>query len=171
MPATCYLTISNDPFQNWTCSKNFLTCGKAALILTLNVFRTGGEIMISPVLTRIAIALVWLYQGLWCKLLGQQPHHEAVLTRVPFVNAAHAHAALVAFGCFECILAAWVLWGGHAREAALAQTALLAVMNVGGIWWARDVIPDPVGMLFQNFAFVLLAWVVAGKVRPYVGHN
>ena len=121
-------------------------------------------------LIRVSIALVWLYQGLWCKLLGRAPHHEAVIASVPFLNAAQAHAALLVLGGLECILAIWVLCGRWAFGAAVAQTALLAVMNTGGVLWASTIIPDPVGMLLQNVAFLLLAWIAAGEVHPHAAH-
>jgi uncharacterized membrane protein YphA (DoxX/SURF4 family) len=123
--------------------------------------------MSSLLLTRAAIASVWLYQGLWCKLLGRMPHHQAIVGMVPFLDASQAHGVLIALGSLECVLAAWVLSGVFAREAALMQTFLLACMNVAGLLWASRIIPDPIGMLFQNFAFLLLAWVAAGRLRPY----
>ena len=47
--------------------------------------------------------------------------------------------------------------------AAAAQTALLVSMNSGGLLWARRIIPDPGGMIVKNFAFLVLAWVVAAQ--------
>ena len=29
--------------------------------------------------------------------------------------------------------------------------------------WARRIIPDPAGMIVKNFAFLVLAWVVAAQ--------
>lgn len=122
-------------------------------------------------LIRVAIALVWLYQGMWCKVLGRVPRHEAVVVTVLFLSAAQAHAALLVLGVVECGLAGWVLSGKLARGAALVQTGLLVAMNAGGAVWASRVIPDPLGMLFHNFAFLLLAWVAAGELRPYAAHS
>jgi len=110
---------------------------------------------------RASLALVWLYQGLWCKLLGRMPHHQEVIGSVPFLDGAAGHIALIALGVIECAIAVWVVSGRWARLAAAAQTALLMAMNAGGVIWASRIIPDPVGMLFQNFAFLVLAWVAA----------
>lgn len=112
---------------------------------------------------RASIALVWLYQGLWCKILGRIPRHEAVLASVPFLSARAAHAALLLLGLFECAIAVWALSGKRPREAAWCQTLLLIVMNSGGVLWASRIIPDPTGMLLQNFAFALLIWTTAGE--------
>ena len=112
---------------------------------------------------RIAVALVWLYEGLWCKLLGRMPHQVEVVASVPAMSARSAAIVLRAIGGVECALAVWVLAGWRPVPAALAQTALLVGMNAGGLVWARRIIPDPAGMVLKNFAFLVLAWVVAGR--------
>jgi uncharacterized membrane protein YphA (DoxX/SURF4 family) len=119
------------------------------------------------VLARASIALVWLYEGLWCKLMGGATRQAALIATVPFLSAAAARAALIALGLAECAIAAWVLSGRHMRLAALVQTVLLVFMNAGGLIWAWRLIPDPGGMIVQNFAFLVLIWIVAEE-RPYV---
>jgi len=118
-------------------------------------------------LIRASVAAVWIYQGLWCKVLGNATRQQAILDSVPFLNDAQAHSALMLLGAAECLLAAWVLWGRAPFGAALAQTILLAMMNAGGIAWASRIIPDAPGMLLQNFAFLLLAWIAAGEAHPH----
>jgi hypothetical protein len=39
-------------------------------------------------------------------------------------------------------------------------------MNAGGLLWARELIPDPAGLVLQNVAFLTLAGVGA-----YAIHN
>lgn len=147
--------------------KNRLTRQELGSILILNTFKT--TLMTSLLLTRAAIASVWLYQGLWCKILGRVSHHEAIVGGVPFLSPSQARGVLLVLGSFESMLAAWVVSGIHATEAALAQTLLLVSMNAAGLIWARRMIPDPVGMLLQNFVFLLLAWFAAGESGPYAG--
>jgi uncharacterized membrane protein YphA (DoxX/SURF4 family) len=116
---------------------------------------------VSDGLIRLSIAMVWLYQGLWCKVLGGAPRHEAVIASAPFIGPEAARAAMVAIGLVECGLAVWVLLGWRRRWAAAAQTALLIGMNTAGLIWARNLLADPAGMILQNFAFVVLIWVAA----------
>lgn len=118
--------------------------------------------MSSLLLPRIAIASVWMYQGFWCKLLGRAPHHQKIMEATPFLNPYRARQGLIALGVFECILAAWISSGMWAGEAAVIETALLVSMNATALLRARDLIPDPVGMLLQNFVFLTLAWIAAG---------
>jgi hypothetical protein len=114
-------------------------------------------------LTQVAVALVWLYEGLWCKLLGGIPLQVDVVQAVPFFTPRSAAWILRFLGIVECALAVWVLSGWQPFLAAIAQTALLATMNGGGLLWARAIIPDPAGMVVKNFAFIILAWVAAAQ--------
>ncbi|HTD23030.1 MAG TPA: DoxX-like family protein [Terriglobales bacterium] len=116
-------------------------------------------------LIRIPIALVWIYQGLWCKVLGFVPHQGAIVQSVPFWDATTAHRFLIALGVTECGLALWVLSGWQARWAAFAQILLLVSMNGGGFVWGRRFIPDPAGMVIQNLAFITLIVIATGEVR------
>ena len=118
--------------------------------------------MSSLLVPRLAIALVWTYQGLWCKLLGGTPRHREILETSPLLSPGQARGALLALGTLECFLAGWVLSGRWAFEAAIAQTVVLFAMNAGGVLWARRLISDPPGMVLQNIIFLLLAWVAAG---------
>jgi uncharacterized membrane protein YphA (DoxX/SURF4 family) len=110
---------------------------------------------------RLAIALVWIYQGLWCKVLGRTPRHAKVVESTPFLGARGSHVVLLALGWFEVLLGIWVLTGLYLYPAAILQTALLFAMNTGGLLWASKIIPDPAGMLFHNFAFLVLIWICA----------
>jgi len=55
-------------------------------------------------------------------------------------------------------MALWALAGWMPGWSALVQTILLAAMNLGGLIWARRMIPDVAGMVVQNFAFLVLVW-------------
>jgi hypothetical protein len=119
-------------------------------------------------LTEAAVAAVWLYEGFWCKLLGGVPQQIDVVEAVPLFGRRTATWVLRALGVIECLLAVWVLSGWRPFLAAAAQTGLLVSMNSGGLLWARRVIPDPAGMIVKNFAFLVLAWVVAAQAgRSY----
>lgn len=110
---------------------------------------------------RIAIAAVWLYEGLWCKLLGHMPDQEQVVAAHPLFGAASAKLVLRAIGVVEVAIAVWVLSGIAPWLAALVQTVLLVGMNANGLLFARHIIHDPGGMVVKNAALVVLMWVAA----------
>ena len=108
-----------------------------------------------------AVAAVWLYEGLWCKLLGHEPGQVAVVEAVPLFGPRLAKRFLTLLGGLEVAMALWVLSGWHSGFCAVAQTVLLVSLNTGGVLYARQRIHDPVGMLIKNFSFLVLAWVGA----------
>jgi hypothetical protein len=111
------------------------------------------------VLIRGALAAVWLYQGVWCKVLRREARHRAI------VEAAGMGWVLLPVGWAEAVLAVWVIVGWHAVLAAGVQTALIVAMNVGGLCRGRNLIADPAGMVLQNVTFLMLAWVAAGVLH------
>lgn len=120
-------------------------------------------------LARGAIALVWLYHGLWCKVLGRCPEQAAIVAAVPGLDGPLASLMVVGLGLGETALAGWVLSGRAPRAAAVVQTILLVAMNGGGLVWGRAHIADPGAMIVQNLAFLALVWLVAG--RPGAGRE
>lgn len=107
---------------------------------------------------RVAISGIWIYQGLWCKVLGRVPRHREVMAMSPLFNKGAERFAIL-LGGLEIALAGWVLSGAFARAAAITQIALLIAMNTGGLFWARRIIPDPAGMVFHNLALIVLIWI------------
>ncbi|HEX9941149.1 MAG TPA: DUF3419 family protein [Thermoanaerobaculia bacterium] len=118
---------------------------------------------------RLAVALVWLYQGLWCKVLGRCSGHQAIVQAVPGLSGRAGAIVLAGLGMIETGLAVWVLSGSRPRLAAAAQTLLLVAMNGGGLLWGREHIADPGAMITQNLAFLTLVWLVAGRTAAERG--
>ncbi len=116
-------------------------------------------------LIRVAVSAVWLYEGLWCKLLGGEPHQLRVVEAVPRFDPVGSAAFLKALGAVEASLALWAFTGIAAIPCAAAQTLLLLALNAGGLLWARRIIHDPGAMVVKNFAFLVLVWVSAGLPR------
>jgi hypothetical protein len=114
-------------------------------------------------LLRFGVAAVWLYEGLWSKLLGGVGHQVSVVAAHPLLGQGRAALVLKAIGVVEIALGVWVLSGIAPGWCVLVQTVLLVFMNANGLLFARHVIPDPGGMVVKNFAFLLLAWVVSGQ--------
>jgi uncharacterized membrane protein YphA (DoxX/SURF4 family) len=112
-------------------------------------------------LLQAAVAAVWLYEGLWCKVLSRSQHQFEVIEQVPGIAQRTAHALLRLLGVVETALGVWVLSGWQPIVAAVVQTALLIGLNSAGIYFSRQRIPDPAGMVLKNAAFLVLAWVAA----------
>ena len=87
---------------------------------------------------RYLIALVWLANGLFCKLLLLVPRHEAIVARI--LGPAHAGLLTRLIGLAEIGMALWVLSGIKSRWCALAQIALILTMNALECWLASDLL-------------------------------
>jgi DoxX-like family len=108
-----------------------------------------------------AVTGVWLYHGLWCKLLGRCPEQLNVVASVPRLRGRAAKPVLLGIGVVETALAAWVVSGRRPRGAALTGTLLVAAMNAGGLTFGRRHIPAPKMLIAENVAFLALAWLAA----------
>ncbi len=111
------------------------------------------------VIIRASVAAVWLYEGLWCKILGHVQTQVEVVRAVPWLGTRFGPHFLKGLGIVEVALAVWVMAGISAGTCASVQTALLVVLNANGILWARRIIHDPAGMVVKNIAFLVLVWV------------
>jgi hypothetical protein len=120
----------------------------------------GLTVAIPPlILIQASVAAVWLYEGLWCKVLGRVPLQVDVVTAVPRWGPRFGLLFLKTLGVVEIAIAVWVMTGVAPGACAIAQTALLAALNVNGLLWARHIIHEPLGMIVKNLAFLLLVWV------------
>jgi uncharacterized membrane protein YphA (DoxX/SURF4 family) len=110
---------------------------------------------------RLVLASVWLYQGLWAKILDGDPSHREIVGRMPGMNPSTAHAATTAIGFFEVGMAAWVLSGRRPRACAAAQTGLMVGFNAGALTFARDRLEFPTRLIARNAGLAALAWLAA----------
>jgi len=111
------------------------------------------------VVIRASVAAVWLYEGLWCKILGRVHSQVEVVTAVPSLGPRFGLRFLKLLGIVEVVMAAWVMTAIAPGICAITQTGLLIVLNANGLLWARHIIHDPPGMVIKNIAFLVLVWV------------
>jgi hypothetical protein len=114
---------------------------------------------------RASVAAVWLYEGLWCKILGRVQLQLEVVRAVPRLGPRFGAPFLKVLGIVEVALAAWVIAGLAPGLCAIAQIVLLAALNANGLLWARRIIHEPAGMVFRNIAFLMLVWVCGAASR------
>lgn len=111
------------------------------------------------IVMRSSVAAVWLYEGLWCKLMGRMRSQREMVRAVPRLGPRFGLPFLMTLGVVEVALAAWVMWGFAPGACAIVETALVVALNASGLVLARRFINDAPGMIVKNLAFLLLAWV------------
>jgi uncharacterized membrane protein YphA (DoxX/SURF4 family) len=103
---------------------------------------------------RLAVAAVWIYEGLWQKVLRPAPHELAIVQSVA-LGALTPLQLLRLIGIGETLLGLGVLSGLYARPLAWFQGALLVLMNGIGIAFSGGAIADPVGLVLRNLPLLL----------------
>lgn len=104
---------------------------------------------------RAVMALVWLYNGLWLKLIVDDAHHEKIVAST-FHDPALGKMLLSGIGVAETILALAILSGRWPRLVNGAQIAALVAMNAAGILCSGQ-IERPAGLVVSNLPLVVCA--------------
>lgn len=73
------------------------------------------------------IAIVWIINGLICKLLNLVPRHEQIVARI--LGKEYSRPLTILIGLSEIAMAIWILSGFKARLNAMTQIAVIAIMN------------------------------------------
>lgn len=110
-------------------------------------------------LIRSTIGGVWLFHGIYSKILVGIPRHQLIVARILGPDMAMPITFLIGIG--EVLIAAWWLSGKFQRTCAAFQTLILASMNFLEIRLANDLLLSAVGMVFLNIILVCSAWYVA----------
>ncbi len=110
-------------------------------------------------LLRLAVAAVWLYQGLWHKVIAADERHLEIVASAP--SFLPPRLALGLIGGWESLFAIAVLLRWRQPLFAWLQIGTLGAMNAAGILFAGDKIPDIGGMLTMNLVFALTIWGLA----------
>lgn len=101
------------------------------------------------------IALVWLVNGLLCKVLGLVPRHEQIVARILGNNIALPAVKLI--GALEILMCIWVLSRIWRRLCAVSQIILVAVMNIMEFILVPDLLLF--GRLNSVFAFLFICLI------------
>ena len=98
------------------------------------------------------IAAVWIINGLFCKVLNLVPRHQQIVARI--LGDEHSRLLTIAIGCSEILMAIWLLSKIKTRLNAIAQMAIVAIMNT----LEFILVPDLLlwGKLNSLFAFLFI---------------
>jgi hypothetical protein len=107
-----------------------------------------------------AIALVWLFNGLCCKVLAWVPRHQEIVARI--LGNDRAPLLTGAIGISEIIMTVWVLSRFRSRLCAATQITVILTMNVLEFFLVPDL------LLFGRwnllFAFLLCAVIAVHEL-------
>lgn len=102
------------------------------------------------------IALVWITNGLFCKVLDMVPRHREIVGRI--LGEEHAVLFTRLIGISEILMAVWIVSRIWPRLNAIAQMTIIATMNTIEFILA----PDLLLWGRMNSVFALLFILVIG---------
>ena len=117
-------------------------------------------------LSTVIVASVWLFHGLFNKLLHGSPRHLQIVQSIPGLSGALGQRVLTGVGLLEVAVALWVLSGWAAHCCAAVQTIALLSMNAIELTVARPLLLWPAGLIPVNLLFLAVAWTAAASRKP-----
>ena len=73
------------------------------------------------------IAIVWIVNGLFCKVLNLVPRHEQIVSQISGSDYSRPLTILIGFS--EILMAIWILSKYKSKLNAIAQIVIVATMN------------------------------------------
>jgi len=107
-------------------------------------------------LAQIVIGSVWVFHGLYSKILNGIPRHRLIVGNI--LGIRWAQVATRAIGVMEFLLGVWAFSGWQPVWCASIQTAAIVAMNSLEILLARELLISAIGMLVLNCGFLWLVW-------------
>jgi len=117
----------------------------------------------SKTLLPYLIALVWLINGLFCKVLNLVPRHELIVQRI--LGADYSRLFTILIGVLETGMAIWIVSGARKRLNAVAQIILIACMNTLEFFIAPDLLLWGRFNAVFAFLFILIIYYNGFLVR------
>lgn len=84
------------------------------------------------------IALVWLINGLVCKVLNLVPRHQQIVGRILGVNNAFVFTKMI--GLAEIIMTIWIISGFRSRICTIFQILIVLTMNTIELFLVPDLL-------------------------------
>jgi hypothetical protein len=84
------------------------------------------------------IAMVWVINGLFCKVLNWVPRHQQIVAKI--LHTEQARPLTITIGILEILMAVWVVSGIRQRFCAIAQIVIILTMNILEFLLAPDLL-------------------------------
>ena len=110
----------------------------------------------SHLVAQIVIGFVWVFHGLYSKILNGIPRHRLIVGRI--LGAASAGIATKTIGLLEVLLGLWAFTEWQPVGCAVVQSAAIVAMNTLEIVLASELLISAIGMVILNLGFLSLVW-------------
>jgi uncharacterized membrane protein YphA (DoxX/SURF4 family) len=125
------------------------------------------ELRIVKVTARLALGLVWLYEGLVPKILFVRAD-EITLVQKSGLIWQTPERTLLMWGCLQILVGLWLIVGWAERAAVLVATGWMTILIVLVASGNPAMLTDPYGALVKDLCLVACAvtvWILAPMTR------
>jgi hypothetical protein len=109
--------------------------------------KTGAQILIGS---------VWVFHGLYSKILNGIPRHRLIVGKI--LGQRNANLATKSIGLLEVLLGIWAFTAWQPIACAAIQTCAIVAMNTLEICLAGELLISALGMVILNLGFLGLVW-------------
>ena len=103
------------------------------------------------------IVLVWLINGLFCKVLNLVPRHQEIVGRI--LGEQHSRILTMVIGILEIVMVVWIVSRFKSRFCAIFQMTIVGTMNIIEFVLAPDLLLFGRMNIFFALIFILLIYV------------
>ena len=105
------------------------------------------------------IAMVWIVNGMLCKVLNLVPRHQEIVGHI--LGNQNAYVITKLIGISEIIMALWILSKYQSKVNAIAQIVIIATMNTIEF----TLVPDLLlwGKMNAVFAFLFIIFIYCNE--------
>ena len=114
----------------------------------------------------ISIALIWIINGLYCKILNYVPRHEQIISEI--LNETYSREITILIGISELFMAAWILSNYKSKLNAYIQILIIITMNIIEFILVPDLLLwGKFNIIFSILLSIVIYWN-AFKLKNYV---
>lgn len=101
------------------------------------------------------IAIVWIANGLFCKVLNLVPRHEQIVGRI--ITDDYSRPLTLLIGLLEIAMAVWIISRIRAKLNAIIQIVIIAAMNILEFFLVPELLLwGKVNIIFATILIILI---------------
>lgn len=123
------------------------------------------------ILINIIISIIWLLNGLYCKVLNYVPRHREIVSKILGLDLSATVIITTLIGIAEILMAFWILSRIRGRLNALVQISIIAIMNILEFILAPDLLLWGRFNILFAFLFLFLIYYNEFVIRNKYAHD
>lgn len=117
---------------------------------------------------RYFYALVWVVNGLLCKIFNLVPRHQLIVERILKTDEPRLFTIII--GIAECFMGVWIILNYKQKLSAMLQIITIATMNIIEFILAPDLLLWGKFNALFAFLFILLIYYTEFKLFKQSAH-